>query len=171
MVDFEEFRMIFEKSKDVTITEGELKKFYDSIIPSLVYFFAGRNCAEKLVKIEEECQWPVLKKIKNKKMDIYKGVDGPTLRMFINSIKDEEEVRLQKKFAKGEAWIMLRILIQARMEIYKSIFELSESDLEKIKKEAGKIKRRKLLKTIGVGAMIAGVIGTTYALFKNHSKK
>lgn len=82
MISYDEFLRIFMESKNIIVSEEELEKFYNSIIPSLIFFYAGKSKEEKLMQLEEECQWPMLKKIGNQKLDIYKGADPVLLNMF-----------------------------------------------------------------------------------------
>ena len=177
MINLEEFLEIFRKSKDVNIFEEQLVKFYKSIKRSLILLYAGKRAQPSLEKLEKESQWPVLEKIDNIKMDIYKGADSILLRTFVNSIKDEKEIRSSgKKLGRQDAWIILRIKIAARTELYKNIFNLTEKEITDCER-AGKrfekilIKKRKerLLKWSVAGIAVAGVIGTTYYL--SHDKK
>jgi hypothetical protein len=170
MISLKEFLEIFEKSKDINIPEEQLIKFYKSIKKSLILLYAGSRAKPLLEKLEKESQWPVLEKIDDVKMDIYKGADPVLLRTFVNSIKDEKEIRSSgKKFGHQDDWIILRIKIITRTELYKNIFNLTEKEIASCERAGKKfekilIKKRngRLLKWSATGIAVAGIIGTTY---------
>lgn len=178
MISLEEFLEIFGKSKDVNIAEEQLTKFYKSIKRSLILLCAGSRAKPLLEKLEKESQWPVLEKIDNVKMDIYKGADLVSLRTFVNSIRDEKEIRSSnKKLTRQNDWIILRIKIAARIELYKNIFDLNEREIacceragKRLEKILIKKRRERLLKWSVTGVAIAGVIGTTYYLATKKEK-
>lgn len=174
MIPLEEFLEIFEKTK---ISGDALVKFYKSIKQSLVLINAGRQTLPRLLKIENECQWPVLEKIGDPKLNIYKGADPVLLRMFINSIKDEKEIRLKdRKTSRGDDWIILRILIQTRTQLYENIFDFNKKDIERCKRAGRRLEKiiqekrkeqKKLWMKMGTGAAAVGAIGATYIFLKN----
>ena len=111
-------------------------------------------------------------------MDIYKKANPIILRTFVNSIKDEKEIRLAgKKISRQDAWRILRIKIAARIELFKDIFDLTKKEIaacERAGKRFEKIlikKRNERFLTWGAtGVAVAGIIGTTYYLTTKKDK-
>lgn len=183
MISIEEFLEIF---KNTNFPRKTLIRFYKSIRKSVTLYHVGGHGSKKrknhlskkampfLLKIEEKDQWPILKQIDNPKLDIYKDANPVLLQEFINSIRDEKELRSEGKITnrvyKEDAWLILRILVQTRTELYKDIFGFSKKDIEHCKKAALRFerilnKRRKegLLKTgIGAAALGAAAAGTYF---------
>ena len=115
MTSKEEFLEIF---KNTSFSEEKLMKFYGSIKKSVILFHVGRRARPQLLKLEKECQWPILCKIDDKKLDIYEGADPILLTMFINSIRDEKEILLNKQeISRNDAWRVFNIVIEARINI------------------------------------------------------
>lgn len=136
MITFNEFFEIFKNSKDVIIGEEQLITFYGSIKKSVIFLYARKYAFPKLLKLEED-QWPVLRKIGDPKLDIYNGVNKELLAEFVNSIKDEEELRLGKsKLEKNERTSAFHGKIKDRTELYTDVFKFTEGDIAYCEKAA-----------------------------------
>ncbi|MBU2109434.1 hypothetical protein KKB71_00525 [Patescibacteria group bacterium] len=180
MISIEKFLEIF---KNTDFPRKKRVRFYHSIKKSVVLCEVGRKAMDLLLKIEEKDQWPILKEIDDPELDIYKDADQVLLNEFINSIKDEKELRSEGKIrdrvCKKDAWLILRILVQARTELYKNIFSFSKKDLERCKKSTirferifNKKRKERLLKTgIGVVALGAAAAGAYLLTKKSKDKK
>lgn len=176
MINQEEFLKIF---KSTNFSEEKLVNFYNSIKKSVILFHVGRIARPQLLKLEKECQWPILCRIDDKKLDIYKGADPVLLTMFINSIRDEKEILFNKqKISRNDAWRIFNIVIEARVNIYKNIFGFTKKEVDWCKKVAERYKKaltrkkKSLLLKSGIGIAAMGAIGAgIYFFVKNKDNK
>jgi hypothetical protein len=129
----------------------------------------GKRVMNNLLKLEKRYQWPVLKEINGFGLDIYRDADPILLEKFIQSIKDEKQVKSHNE--KGK-------IIYERIELFKSIFAFSKKDLERCKKISErfekkliKIKKKRLFKIgLGITTLSAAATGT-YLLIKKSKDK
>ncbi len=185
VITFNELFEIFKNSKDVIIEEEQLIAFYGSIKKSVICLCARKYAFPKLLKLEEEDQWPVLRKIGDPRLDIYEDVDEKLLTMFINSIKNEEEIRSGKsKLSSDERIVAFRVWIQNRTELYAIIFKFTEKDIAYCEKAAEKYenkiireKKKRIIKATetdaGAAAAKGQIIttGVKYEKGKENDKK
>ncbi|MCX6765434.1 MAG: hypothetical protein NT136_00460 [Candidatus Moranbacteria bacterium] len=132
---------------------------------------------DKILKIEEQLQWPVLQRLKDPQSEIYEDVDKRRLKPFIRSIKEEEEIRTAGYPKMKDK---MKVLIRDRVKIYKEIFDFSDEDLKYCARMAKRYekrvarKRKKRIWKIGiavsVGVAAAGV-GTGIYFRKKHNNK
>lgn len=181
MISQKEFLEIF-KEANTEIEEDALKAFYRSVKKSILYSYGGeKSTLSILFDLEKSYQWPILKKIDDPALPIYKGVNQALLNAFINSIKSEKhlkgiEIKPQERdLTEGDAWTIFRLLIKDRLELYKEIFDFSPEDLAKYEKiweryERNVARREKnnLKKSIAIGTGIA-VLGA--AIYKYYQKR
>jgi len=165
MIHFKELSVIF---KDTSFTDGELKKFYFSVKKSVILRRLGKRSWPELFKLEERCQWPVLKRIDDPKLPIYAGADRTLLDRFIKTISTEKEMRAHRSsMHKVRYWSLLQEVIEERIDLLVSIFGFSEKDIrhcELVAERYGKIlerkaRERKKLWQIGIGAGAATLAG------------
>jgi hypothetical protein len=165
MIRFKELSVIF---KDTNFTEGELKKFYYSVKKSVILRHLGKRSWPELFKLEERCQWPVLQRIDDPKLQIYSGADKTLLERFMKSISTEKEMRTYRSsMHKVRYWSLLQEAIEERIDLLISIFGFSEKDVrycELVAERYGKIlerkaKEKKRLWQIGIGAGAATLAG------------
>jgi hypothetical protein len=144
-----------------------LKSFYHSVKKSLILRHLGKRSWPELFKLEERCQWPVLKKIDNPELAVYRGADAELLVRFITTIKEEKEIRERKSSTdKVRYWTRLQSLIEERLDLFKQIFGFSTEDVEYCERVAErygtilerKAKNRKKMWQIGVGAGTAATL-------------
>ncbi|HSB30479.1 MAG TPA: hypothetical protein VLD55_02665 [Candidatus Sulfobium mesophilum] len=165
MIHLKEFLNIF---KNTGFTEDELKKFYYSVKKSVILRYLGKRSWPSLFKLEAECQWPVLQRIDDPNLPIYKGADSALLNRFIKTISAEKELRAHRSsMHKVRYWSLLQAVIDERLDILASIFGFSEKDMkhcELIAERIGKTMERKArekkkLWQIGIGAGAATLAG------------
>ncbi len=165
MIRFKELSAIF---KNTGFTEGELKKFYYSVKKSVILRHLGKRSWPELFKLEEECQWPFLRRIDDPKLPIYRGADKTLLQRFIKSISTEKDMRrYRSSMPKVRYWSLLQEVIAERIDLLVSIFGFSEEDVrhcELVAERYGKIVERKIMERkklwqIGIGAGAATLAG------------
>ena len=175
MILFGDFLTIFSGT-DFTV--AELKRFYYSIKKSVILRSLGKRSWPDLFKIEESCQWPVLQKIDDPDLPIYKGADRELLAKFTRTIREEAYLRSRKGSTdKVRYWSLLQSLIGDRIDLFIHIFGFSQDDLvhcrhvmERYEKILENKKRdRKKVMQIGIGAGAATLAGA--AAFWYFSKK
>ena len=175
MISFGDFLAIFSGT-DFSV--AELKKFYYSIKKSVILRSLGKRSWSELFNLEEACQWPVLHKIDDPDLPIYKGADRDLLDKFTRTIREEAYLRSRKGSTdKVRYWSLLQSLIGDRIDLFTHIFGFSEDDLlhcqriaERYEDILEKKKRdRKKMMQIGIGAGAATLAGA--AAFWYFSKK
>ena len=165
MISFKELSAIF---KDTGFTERELKKFYYSVKKSVILHYLGKRSWPELFKMEEGCQWPVLRRIDDPKLPIYAGADRTLLERFIKTISTEKELRAYRSsMNKVRYWSLLQAVIEERINLLATIFGFSEKDMklcELVAERYGKIierkaREKKKLWQIGISAGAATLAG------------
>ena len=177
MVTFKELLSIF---KGTDFTASELKIFYFSVKKSVILRQAGRRFWPEIFKLEEQSQWPVVRRIGDPKLPIYKGADGALLERFIKTIAEEKRIREQKaSFDKVRYWTLLQSLIEERIELFTNIFGFNEKDFKHCELVAHRyleivekrIRNRKKMWTIGLGTGAATLAGAAaWYMYKKDKK-
>jgi hypothetical protein len=164
VISFREFSAVFSGSG---FSEGQLNSFYHSVKKSVILHNLGKRSWPELFRTEERCQWPVLQKIDDPDLPIYRGADRELLGKFIKTIKKEKEIRGRKSSTeKVRYWTGLQALIEERIAIFTHIFGFSPKDVkycEMVAERYGKIldrkaESRKKMWQIGVGAGTAATL-------------
>jgi len=177
MTSFDEFSTIF---KGVGFEETQLKRFYYSIKKSLLLRYLGKRSWQDLIKVEEKCQWPILQKIADPRLSIYRGADKELRDKFIRSISEEKDIRAQKiSTAKIPYWTRLRSLIEGRIELFTQIFGFSNADIRHCEAVAARYSKivekraedRKKLWKIGMGAGAVTLAGAAALWYMSKKEK
>jgi hypothetical protein len=176
MISFEDFRGIFTGAG---FSEKELRRFYGSVRKSVILKHVGRRAWPQLIKLEEMCQWPVLRKIDDPSLSIYQGADDELRDEFIKNIGEEKELRKKKGPHKVPSWTRLQRIVSARIDLLTHIFNFSGEDsayCESVSKRYGAIIERrsankKKLWKIGLGAGAATLAGAAAFWYLSHEKK
>jgi hypothetical protein len=165
VIRYGDFLAIFSGT-DFTIEE--LRRFYYSVKKSVIFRMLGKRSWPGLFAVEERLQWPVLKRISDAKLPIYRGADRDLLDKFLKTILDEKSLRARKpSMEKVRYWSLLQALIQERIELFTHIFGFSAEDLRHCELVAeryekileGKKRKRKKMMQIGIGAGAATLAG------------
>ncbi len=165
MLSFKEFSSIFD---GMEFTEKDLKGFYYSVKKSVILRNVGKRALPELFRIEEKCQWPVIGKIDDPGLAIYKGADKVLLDRFLQSISREKDIRRQRAYVdRVSYWTTLQREIVERIELFTQIFGFSKEEMRHCEDVAERylmriektIKRRKRLWQIGVGTGAATLAG------------
>ncbi len=176
MITFKEFSSIF---KGTDFTAEELRKFYYSVKKSVILRLVGRRAWSEIFRLEEKCQWPVVRMIGDPKHSIYEGADKVLLDMFIKTISEEKNIRERRSsLDKVRYWTLLQSVINERIDLFTHIFGLSQEDVRHCEKVAERysqimerrIKNRKKRWKIGIGtgaATLAGAAALWYISQKN----
>jgi hypothetical protein len=177
MVTFKGFLSIF---KDTEFTVSELRIFYFSVKKSVILRQAGRRFWPEIFKLEEQSQWPVVRRIGDPNLPIYKGADRALLERFIKTIDEEKRIRERKaSFDKVRYWTLLQSLIDERIELFTNIFGFTEKDFKYCEIIADRyskivekrIKNRKKIWTIGLGTGAATLAGAAaWYMYKKDKK-
>jgi hypothetical protein len=164
VISVKEFFSVF---RGAGFTEGQLFEFYSSVKKSVILQNLGKRSWPELFKLEELYQWPVLGKIDNPDLPIYRGADEELLDRFIKTIKEEKEMRGRKSSTeKVRYWTKLQALLEERIALFTHIFGFSPDDVkycETVAERYGKIldrkaKNRKKKWQLGVGAGAAATL-------------
>lgn len=150
----------------LNISDESLGKFYDSIEDTFVHSY--REEWDKILEIDKNCQWPVLRFLDNQALLIYEDADEGMRTMFINSIRDEKALlsHLTKNNRK-DSLEYLRIIIRDRLKFFKIIFNITDSDIYYFQRAAKKSNWKKW----AIGSVIAaGAIGGIAAYRKKGNK-
>jgi hypothetical protein len=177
MVTFKELLSIF---KDTDFTAAELRIFYSSVKKSVILRRAGRRFWPEILKLEEQSQWPVVCRIGDPDLPIYKGADRALLERFVRTIDEEKRIRARKaSIDKVKYWTLLQSLIDERIELFTNIFGFSEKDFKYCEMVADRyskivekrISNRKKKWTIGLGTGAATLAGAAaWYMFKKDKK-
>ena len=177
MIHLKEFLKTF---KGTDFKEEELKVFYRSIKKSIILQHFGKRSLPELFKLEDKCQWPILQKIDDPGLPIYKDADRTLLNRFIKSIKQEQALREEKdKTDKYKYWSGLRSIIEERFELFKDIFDFCEKDIKRCEIVAGRYRRmrerrienRKKLWKFGIGAGATALAGAAAIWYLSKKEK
>lgn len=176
MVTFKQFVAIF---KGMDFTSRELGKFYHSIKKSVILRVVGKRSWPEIYKLEEKCQWPVLRTIDDPTLPIYHDADRVLLERFIRTITEEKELRQRRSsIDKVRYWTLLQAVIDERIELFIQIFGFGDKDVKYCGAVAERymrirdkrIQARKKMLKIGIGTGAATLAGAA-ALWYISSKK
>lgn len=152
MLRWEEFVKIVENKKP-RIPLLRLVNFYLSIRKCWILERLGSVTYPKIRDLENKYQWPVLEKMADPNLEIYKVyptemLDRGLLKIFINGIKDEASIRARKKKLSADDFFRYqKILIYDRLGYFKSIFGCTKEDLEYFESVAGRYRKIALKKS------------------------
>lgn len=176
MVTFKEFSMIF---KGTDFTSEELRKFYYSVRKSVILRLMGKRSWHEIFKLEEKCQWPVLRMIGDPGLSIYEGADKVMLERFIETLSEEKNLREgRSSLDRVRYWTLLQSVIDERIELFTRIFGFCGKDMEHCEMVAERysrirerrIRNRKKMLKIGIGtgaATLAGAAALWYVSKKD----
>ncbi|HYA32218.1 MAG TPA: hypothetical protein VED67_05600 [Thermodesulfovibrionales bacterium] len=165
MISFKGLAAIF---RGTGFTDEELRAFYDSVKKSVTLRLTGKRSWPEMFKLEDRCQWPVLRRLGDPGLPIYEGADPALLERFIKTISEEQDLRGHKaSFDKVRYWSLLQSIIDERIGLFTQIFGYSDKDIERCERVAeryGKIREkrirnRKKMWKIGIGTGVATVAG------------
>lgn len=157
MITFGQFSANF---KGTDFKGEELKKFYDSVKKTIILRLAGKMSWPEIYRLEETCQWPILRRIGDPALSIYKGADKDLLERFIKTISNEKDLRGKKaSLDKVKYWSLLQSVIDERTSLFAQVFGFSKEDMEHCEMVAQRysrirdkrIKTRKKMWKIGIG--------------------
>jgi hypothetical protein len=177
VISFGDFLTIFSGT-DFSV--DELKRFYYSVKKAVILRSLGKRSWPDLFKLEEKCQWPVLHRINDPSLPIYRDADRDLLDKFLRTIREEEYLRSRKSSSdKVRYWSLLQSLIGDRIDLLVHIFGFSQDDLrrcelvteryEKILEE--KKRDRKKMMQIGIGAGAATLAGAAAIWYFSKKEK
>jgi hypothetical protein len=176
VVTFKEFSAIF---KGTDFTDEELRIFYYSVRKSVILRLVGKRSWPEIFKLEEKCQWPILRKLGDPGLSIYEGADKVLLERFIKTISEEKDLREHRSsLDKVRYWSLLQSVIGERIELFAQIFGFYKKDVEHCGRVAERytrirekrIKNRKKMWKIGIGtgaATLAGAAALWYVSKKD----
>lgn len=165
MKTFRNFSIFFE---DTGFEPEELKIFYRSIRKSVILSFFDKRALWELFRLEDNCQWPLLQRIADPALPIYKNTDKDLLDAFIKSINDEKALRTEKSTMDSDKyWRSLFFIIEGRLAIFKAIFNFCNKDVRRCeivaerykKSRQRKIEDSKKLWKFGIGSGVAALAG------------
>lgn len=177
MINLKEFLKTF---KGMNFREEELKIFYRSIKKSIILRYFGKRSLPELFKLEEKCQWPILQRIDNSELPIYKEADRSLLDRFIKNIKEEKALKEEKdKTDKYKYWNRLETILEERIELFKDIFDFCEKDIKRCDMVADRyremmerrIENRKKLWKFGIGAGATALAGAAAIWYLSKKEK
>jgi hypothetical protein len=176
MVTLKEFLRIFEGT---SFQEKELRRFYHAVHKAVILQLLGKISWSELLRLQDRCLWPVLQRLDDPTLPIYRGADKELLALFIGSIRREKEVRASKSGGKGSHWNHLQTVLNERTELYKSIFDFSKRDISHCIKAAeryrvmqeGLRRRRRRAWQIAIGSGAATIAGAAALWHLSKDKK
>jgi hypothetical protein len=154
--------------KGTDFKDEELRKFYDSVKKVIILRLAGKMFWAEIYRLEETCQWPILRRIGDPALSIYRGADKDLLERFINTISEEKELRERKaSLDKVKYWSLLQSVIDERTSLFTQVFGFHKEAMEHCEKVAQRysrirekrIKARKKMWKIGIGTGAATLTG------------
>jgi hypothetical protein len=140
----------------------------------------GKRSWPEMFKLEDRCQWPVLRKLGDPELSVYEGADPALLERFIKTISEEQNLRERRaSFDKVRYWSLLQSIIDERIELFTQIFGYSDKDIEHCERVAeryGKIREkrirdRKKMWKIGIGTGVATVAGAAALWYVTKKEK
>ncbi|MGE5237613.1 MAG: hypothetical protein ACM3ON_02285 [Chloroflexota bacterium] len=171
MITYGEFLRIFQGTG---FSREDLRNFYRSVKKSVVLMHLGKRAWTELFKIEEGCQWPVLQRIDNPHLPIYRGADKDLLDAFIETIRQERDIRRQGETrARADSWIALQAVIETRTKLFMQIFGFTKKDKTRCEAVAERyrtvlekrVQHRKKAWKIAVGAGAATAVASAAVLW------
>jgi len=176
MTNLRDFLKSFENTE---FDPEELKVFYRSARKSVILSFFNKRALSELFKLEDRCQWPILQRLADPSLPIYKNASKDLLAAFIKSINVEKALRSERSaMNRHEYWLALFDIIESRLDIFKAIFNFCDKDIKRCIKVAERYKssrqRRiedsKKLWKFGIGSG-ATALASAVALLKLHARK
>lgn len=176
MIAFKGLAAIF---RGTGFTDEELRAFYASVRKSVTLRLMGKGSWPEIFKLEERCQWPVLRRLGDPGLSIYEGADSTLLERFIKTISEEKDLREHRAtFDKVRYWSFLQSVIDERIGLFTQIFGYSDKDMERSemvaerykKMRERRIRNRKKMWKIGIGtgaATLAGAAALWYVSKKD----
>jgi hypothetical protein len=158
MISLKEFLKIF---RDTDFERPALENFYRSIRKSTILLRLGKRSLSEIFQQEENHQWPILQRIGNPDLPLYRGADKVLLKAFIKTIEKEKNLRERKgQTERVKYWSSLQEVIEERAELFRSIFNFCKKDDRHCEAVAERYKRitdrkAKKMRTawgIGIGA-------------------
>ncbi|MCL4536090.1 MAG: hypothetical protein M1610_00640 [Nitrospirae bacterium] len=177
MINLKEFLKTF---KGTDFKEEELKIFYRSVKKSIILQYFGKRALPELFNLEEKCQWPILQRLDNPELSIYRNADRTLLNRFIKNIKEEKALREEKdKTDKYKYWSGLKSIIEDRLELFKDIFDFYDRDIKRCEMAAERYRRmrerrienRKKLWKFGIGAGATALAGAAAIWYLSKKEK
>jgi len=154
--------------KGTDFKDEELRKFYDSVKKIIILRMAGKMSWSEIYRLEETCQWPILHRIGDPALSIYKGADKDLLERFIHTISEENDLRKKKaSLDRVKYWSLLQSVIDERTSLFTQVFGFHKEDMDYCEKAAQRysrirekrIKTRKMMWKIGIGTGAATLTG------------
>jgi len=176
MISLKEFLKVF---RDAGFERPVLENFYRSVRKSTILLHLGKRSLSEIFQQEENHQWPVLQRIADPGLPLYRGADRALLDAFIKTIQDEKTLREQKKHKERvKYWNSLLEIIEKRAELFRSIFNFCKKDDRHCEAVAERYKRigdRRARKTrtawgIGIGAGTAAGAAALWYITKKEKK-
>ena len=87
MISLKEFLKVF---RDTGFERSLLENFYRSVRKSTILLHVGKRSLSEIFQQEEIHQWPVLHRIDNPDLPLYRGADKVLLDAFIKTIQNEK---------------------------------------------------------------------------------
>jgi hypothetical protein len=146
----------------------ELKIFYRSVRKSVILSFFEKRAQRELFELEDKCQWPLLQRIADPLLPVYKSEDKDLLGVFMKSIQDEKVLRASKsRMHRNEYWPALYRIIEGRVAIFMAIFNFCNKDVRRCETVAARYKRSrernvedgKKLWKFGIGTGVTALAG------------
>ena len=176
MISLKEFLKIF---RDTGFERPALENFYRSVRKSTILLHLGKRSLSEIFQQEEDHQWPILQRIDNPDLPLYRGADKALLKAFIKTIEKEKNLREQKgKTERVRYWSSLKEVIEERAELFRSIFNFCKKDDRHCKAAAERYKRitdrkAKKMRTawgIGIGTGAAAGAAAFWYIKKKEKK-
>ncbi|HET6514133.1 MAG TPA: hypothetical protein VFG09_03160 [Thermodesulfovibrionales bacterium] len=151
----------------------DLRVFYRSVRKSIILTFFNKRSLSELFKLEDRCQWPLLQRLADPALLVYRDADRNLLDAFIKSINDEKALRAERsKMNRDEYWRALFGIIEGRLEMFKTIFNFCNKDVKRCLVVAERYKRSrqrrikdgKKLWKFGIGSGATALAGAAVLL-------
>lgn len=116
--------------------EEEIKKFYQATIDLLSSYYSHKQNWDKIIMRSGE-QWKFLEYIGNdENLPIYEGADENFKKLFLQSIREEKEIRSRDpKLKNHDNWRYMQTkIIPSRIIFFESFLEINPKDRETLKK-------------------------------------
>ncbi len=161
MISLKEFLKIF---RDTGFERPMIENFYRSVLKSTILLHLGKRSLSEIFQQEEDHQWPILQRIDNPELPLYRGADKTLLKAFIKTIEKEKNLREHKgRTERVRYWSSLQEIIEERAKLFRSIFNFCKKDdrhCEAVAERYKRISDRKAKKMrtawgIGIGTSAA----------------
>ena len=126
MISLKDFLKVF---RDTDFERPALENFYRSVRKSTTLLHVGKRSLSEIFQQEENHQWPILQRIDNPDLPLYRGADKALLKAFIKTIEKEKNLReLKGQTGRVKYWSSLQEIIEERTELFRSIFNFCKKD-------------------------------------------